>query len=194
LLCKQCAVMSLESWATNKTRVCECTHCRLSCNLFIISWPVTKCLSCTGSDWRRPRFSEHRRLVFSSVVRQGCLQWVTASYSTVDTVHRREKIGHELNQNKFTFAVKERSYQSSHLTSSRLTFHLNWVAVSALWRDSIRRNCHQSEKTARPTLFWLVTAAANRVSNSALAATQFRWNEVSWDEVRWDEMNYMNAS
>ena len=34
------------------TWVYKHTHCRLSCNLFI-SWPMTRCLSCTGSDWRQ---------------------------------------------------------------------------------------------------------------------------------------------
>jgi len=33
-------------------QVYEHAHCRQSCNLFIL-WPVTRCLSFTGSDWRQ---------------------------------------------------------------------------------------------------------------------------------------------
>jgi len=38
--------------------------------------------------------------------------------------------------------------------------------ASALWNDPVRRGCDQSDKSARPTSFWLVAATGNWVAYS----------------------------
>jgi len=53
----------------------------------------------------------------------------------------------------------EFEFMSYHLTPS----HLNWVTVSALWSYPVCHGFDQSDKTVRPTMFWLVTATANWV-------------------------------
>jgi len=83
-----------------------------------------------------------------------------------------------------------------HLTSSQLTsFYPNWEAVSALWSDPVRRGCDQSDKTARPTSFWLVAATANWVASQRTHyhSLHVKWGQVRCDEMRWDESG-MNAA
>jgi len=63
----------------------------------------------------------------------------------------------------------ERSYRSSHLMiliwSKLVSFHLNWVAVSAPRIDPVRRGCDQSERRRTHCLVRLVPATANWVAS-----------------------------
>jgi len=74
---------------------------------------------------------------------------------------------------------------SSHLTSSHLTFISDWVAVSWLWNDSVRRGCDQSERSRSR---W---DELSRSLHSPLTATHSDSVQMNWDDMRWDEMRWV---
>jgi len=95
---------------------------------------------------------------------------------------------------KNTKSIKERSYHSSHLISSQLTsFHHQWVAVSALWSDPVRRGCDQS-KRSRSQLSRLTGRShgeLDRFTGSQRThyySVPMKWGQLRWGQMRWDEI------
>ena len=90
----------------------------------------------------------------------------------------------------WTVWLTEHPHHSSCLIRPYFNYHLNWVAVSALWNDPVFHDCDQSAKTMQLTLFWLAVTMANWVASqhTYCQSVQMIWGQLRWDEMRWDEM------